>query len=110
MPGGMTPASEIPIDLGPVRAAVDPDQFLSVIDPIKDAVVANADFAQAFEVLGHPDQPAMDHGVRVLGKPRDLPFHARTDGGIQSRQLAVRLGPYFDGVGHAMWRGRQGLN
>lgn len=92
--------SKLSIDFRAVLDAVNPDQRLRVIDPVNDAVVANAQFAEAGQIVRHPDEPAMDRGLRILGKPDNLALDGGADGGVQLRELRLGARAYFDAVGH----------
>lgn len=101
---------EVPIDFGAVLDAVDADKGLRGIVPIKDAPVANAEFAEARKVVRHADEPPMNDSGSVFREPRDFAFDAGTDGGVERGQLHIGSRTYFDSVGHGMWRGVQGVN
>ena len=90
--------------------AIDAHHFAFMINPIENPVISNPKLAEAGEVFGHPGQSAMHHPLGVFRKPNNLPFDTGSDGGIQFSQLAVSFWTYFDLVGHARWRGFQGLN
>ncbi len=92
--------------LNPVNA----DNFLFVINPIKNPPVANSQLAKAGQIIRHPDQAAMNHDGGIFRKPENLALDAGTDGGIQSGKLRVSLRAYFDPVGHDKCFGFQALN
>ena len=80
--------------------AIDADDTLRMIDPIKNTVVSDAELAQSRQVIGHPDQAAMHGSSRVFRQPYNLALNAGADGGIQRRELSIGLRAYFDAVGH----------
>lgn len=80
--------------------AVDADDALRMIDPIKNAVVSDAELAQSRQIIGHPDQATMHGSSGVFGQAHNLALNAGTDGGIQRRELGIGLRSYFDAVGH----------
>ena len=101
---------ELPIDFGTVLDAVNADELFCRINPVEDAVVADAELAESRQIHRHPDEPAMHHAGGVFREPLDFAFHARADGGVQPGELRVGLAAYFDLAGHSWWRGFQGLN
>src|SRR5438128_1231016 len=102
--------SELTIDFGTVLDAVNADELFCRINPVKDAVIANAELAESGQILWHSDEPAMHHAGGILREPLDFAFHARAKGGVQPCELRVGLAAYFDLVGHGRWRGFQDLN
>ena len=101
---------EIAIDFGAVLDAVDADESLRGINPVEDAPVADAEFAQARKFVRHSDETPVNDGGGVFREPRDLALDACADSGVERGKLRIGLGTYFDSVGHEMWRGVQGLN
>ena len=72
---------------------------------LKNAVVAQPQFAQGAQLLGHSNQSSMHHVRSVLSQPKNFALEAGGDGMVQLCQLALGLGAYFDGVGHLTKRG-----
>src|SRR5450756_1333925 len=91
---------ELPIDFGTVLDAVNADELFCRINPVEDAVVADAELAESRQIHRHPDEPAMHHAGGAFREPLDFAFHARADGGVQPGELRVGLAAYFDLVGH----------
>ena len=106
----VTDVLQIAISFGTMLNAINPDALLRGVNPVKNPLVANPQFAQARQIFGHPDQPPMNHLICVLSQPENPSFHPRTDGGIERRKLNGGFGSYFDAVGQVRWRGCQGLN
>jgi hypothetical protein len=101
---------EMTIDFGTVLDAVNTDNLLSGINPIKNAIISNAELAESGQIHRHAHEPTMHHASGIVREPLDFAFHARPDGGVQPGDLRVGGSAYFDLVGHGWWRGFQGLN
>ena len=95
---------------GETKAAVDADESLRGIDPVEDAPVADAEFAQARKFVRHSDETPMNDGGGVFREPKNLAFDTCADGGVECGQLSVSLRAYFDPVGHGRCLGFQALN
>ena len=100
---------EIAIDFGAVLDAVDADESLRGIDPVEDAPVADAEFAQAGKFVRHSDETPVNDGGGVFRESGNSAFDAGTDGGVERGELSVSLRAYFDPVGHGRCRGFQAL-
>jgi hypothetical protein len=57
--------------------SINAEKFLIVINPVENAIVADAQFTKTGEVVGHSGEPPMNHRLGVFGKPLDLAFDAR---------------------------------
>ena len=79
--------------LNPVNA----DNFFAMINPVKNPPVANTKFAKTGQVIGHSDEPTMDHDGGVFREPEDFAFDACADGGVESGQLRVRASLFRPG-------------
>ena len=90
--------------------AVNPDHLFCGINPIDDAVIAHAEFAESGQIFRHTNKPTVNHVRGILREPLDFALHASTDSGVQPGKLGVGLAAYFDLVGQGWWRGFQGLN
>ena len=75
--------SESPIDLRPMLDSIDTDNLLGMINPIENAPVANTQFAQARQIIGHTDQSPMDHNGSIFRQPHDLSLNRCTDNSIE---------------------------
>ena len=80
---------ELAIHLGSMRNSVNADDFLFVINPIKNAPVSHAQLAQTGQVVRHADEAPMNHYGSVLHQPDELIFNCGTDGRIQFLQLRI---------------------
>jgi len=80
--------------------SVNANNFFAVVDPIKDAPVADAEFAETGQILGHSHEPAMHHDRGIFGQPDYFAFDAGFDGWIGFGKLCVCPRAYFDPVGH----------
>jgi hypothetical protein len=79
--------SELAIDFGAVLDAVNANEFFGGINPIENAVVADAELAESRQIFRHPHKSAMHHAGSVGGKPLNLALHARANGGVQRGKL-----------------------
>ena len=101
--------SKVTIDFGTVLDAVNADELFGRINPVEDAVVADAELAESGQIHRHPDEPAMHHVGGVFREPLDFTFHSRAHDRVQPGELRVRHGAYFGSLGHGWWRGVQSL-
>ena len=80
--------------------AIDADDFFAMINPVENPPIADTQLAKAGQIIGHPDEAAMDHDGGVVREPENLAFNTGADVGVKSGQLGVRARAYFDPVGH----------
>ena len=80
--------------------AVNPDDGLRMVNPVENAMVADAEFAKTGEVVGQTNESPVHHRRSVFREPDNLPFDTRADGRIEPGELRVSPEPYFDAVGH----------
>jgi len=90
--------------------SINTDDFFAMINPVKNPPVANAEFAETGQIVGHSNQPPVNHDGGIFREPENFAFDACSDGGVESGQLRIRARAYFDPVGHDRWRGFQFLN
>ena len=91
---------KIAVHLGTVLDAVDADDGLWMIDPVKNAPIAHPQFAKSGEIVRHADQPPMHHDGRVFRQPEDFALDTRADGGVEFAKLHIGSRTYFDPIGH----------
>ena len=80
--------------------SVNADNFFPMINPIKDAPIPNAEFAETGQIFGHSHKPAMHHDRGIFGQPDYFAFNAGSNGRIEFGKLYVCPRAYFDPVGH----------
>ena len=92
--------SKIAIYFRAMLDSINADNFFAMINPVENPPVADAEFAEAGQVVGHSNQPTMNHDGGVFREPEDFAFDTCADGGVEFGQLRVRADAYFDPVGH----------
>lgn len=90
--------SEIAINFGTVLYSVNSDDGLRMVNPIKDAPIADAKFAQTGKIVWHAHEPTMHNDGGVGREPEDFSLDTGTDYGVEPGHLRVGLGTYFDTV------------
>ena len=96
--------SKVAIDFGTMLDAINADNLFGGINPVENAVVADAELAGFGQIIGHSNEPAMHHAGGVIREPLDFAFHAHADSGVQPGELGVGLAAYFDLLGHGWTR------
>ena len=92
--------SKIAINFRTMLNPINADDFFAMINPVENPPVADAEFAETGQIIGHSDEPPMDHHGGIFREPENFAFDTRADGGVEFGQLRVRARTYFDPVGH----------
>ena len=80
---------------------INTDDFFAMINPVKNPPVADAKFAQSGQIVGHSNEPPVNHDGGVFREPENFAFDTCADGGVEFGQLRVRARAYFNPVGQA---------